>query len=81
MRTTDWVYQRFHGPNAIEQPYLGAYPRPRLQREAERLAAVLDGGDDVYAYFNNDWYGHAVTDATWLAARLGVTTASDAKSS
>ena len=21
---------------------------------------------DVYAYFNNDWYGHAVTDATSL---------------
>ena len=78
VRTTNWVYQRFHGPNAVEEPYLGAYPRPRLKREAERLAAALDAGDDVYAYFNNDWYGHAVTDATWLRARLGMTTGAGA---
>jgi uncharacterized protein YecE (DUF72 family) len=25
----------------------------------------------VYAYFNNDIAGHAVTDARWLADRLG----------
>jgi uncharacterized protein YecE (DUF72 family) len=30
----------------------------------------LDAGVDVYAYFNNDFDGHAVTDAEWLRARL-----------
>ena len=34
------------------------------------MAADLEAGHDVYAYFNNDWYGHAVTDATWLRNRL-----------
>ena len=72
VETTDWAYERFHGPNAIEQPYNGAYPRARLKRTAERLGRVLDAGGDVYAYFNNDWYGHAVTDARWLASALGV---------
>jgi uncharacterized protein YecE (DUF72 family) len=32
---------------------------------------VLENGGDVYCYFNNDYEGHAVADATWLAARLG----------
>jgi uncharacterized protein YecE (DUF72 family) len=70
VRTTDWAYERFHGPDAIAQPYHGSYPRPRLAKVAERLAARLDAGDDVYAYFNNDWYANAVRDAQWLRDRL-----------
>jgi uncharacterized protein YecE (DUF72 family) len=71
VRTTDWMYERFHGPDAVAQPYHGSYPRPRLERSAQRLEAVLDDGGDVYAYFNNDWDGNAVKDGRWLAARLG----------
>ena len=70
VRTADWLYVRFHGPNAVEQPYHGSYPRRRLAATADWLGEVLDGGGDVYAYFNNDWYGHAVRDARWLADRL-----------
>jgi uncharacterized protein YecE (DUF72 family) len=69
-RTTDWTYVRFHGPNAIEQPYNGLYGGRRLGRVASRLAAWLDEGCDVYGYFNNDWYGYAVEDAAWLRDRL-----------
>ena len=68
--TADWTYDRFHGPNALEEPYHGSYPRQRLAVLADRMAATLDAGQDVYAYFNNDWYGHAVTDARWLRDRL-----------
>ena len=68
--TADWTYDRFHGPNALEQPYNGKYPRRRLAKLADRMAATLDAGHDVYAYFNNDWYGHAVTDGAWLRDRL-----------
>ena len=32
----------------------------------------MEQGKDVYAYFNNDYQGHAVTDAEWLATALGV---------
>lgn len=68
--TTDWTYVRFHGPAALEQKYVGRYGGRRLWRTAARLAPWIDEGNDVYAYFNNDYDGHAVTDAHWLANRL-----------
>ncbi|MCU1460205.1 MAG: hypothetical protein JWO37_280 [Acidimicrobiales bacterium] len=74
--TADWTYLRFHGPNALEAQYQGRYGPRRLQPVATRLEAWLQDGRDVYAYFNNDWEGHAVEDARWLRDRLGATTAS-----
>jgi uncharacterized protein YecE (DUF72 family) len=71
IRTTDWTYVRFHGPEATVHKYLGRYGGRRLWRTADRLGAWLDDGVDVVAYFNNDWYGHAVEDARWLRDRLG----------
>jgi uncharacterized protein YecE (DUF72 family) len=68
--TTDWTYVRFHGPNALEVKYWGRYGGRRLWRVADRLRGWLDEGSDVYAYFNNDWHGHAVEDARWLRDRL-----------
>ena len=66
-RTTDWTYVRFHGPERA---------RARSTRAATAAAASggwptgsatwLDEGCDVYAYFNNDYDGHAVADARWL---------------
>ncbi len=74
VRTTDWTYVRFHGPNALADPYHGRYTGRRLWRVAERLEAWLDEGADAYAYFNNDWHGAAVEDAVWLAHRLRAAT-------
>ena len=68
--TTDWTYVRFHGPDALNHKYWGLYGATGLARQADRLAAWLDAGHDVYAYFNNDHQSHAVTDATWLRRRL-----------
>jgi uncharacterized protein YecE (DUF72 family) len=68
--TTNWTYVRFHGPHALERKYFGAYGGRGLWRTADRLRACLDDGSDVYAYFNNDWEGQAVSDATWLRDRL-----------
>jgi uncharacterized protein YecE (DUF72 family) len=70
-RTTDWAYVRFHGPDALNVKYHGKYGPRRLWRPAQRLEGWLDDGCDVYAYFNNDWYGYAVEDATWLRRRFG----------
>ena len=70
IRTTDWVYWRFHGPNAIEEPYQHRYGPERLAPVAERIRAWLDEGVDVYAYFNNDWHGNAVVDAEWLRQQV-----------
>jgi uncharacterized protein YecE (DUF72 family) len=66
MLTTDWTYVRFHGPDAINRPYHGAYGADRMSAWSERLESVLADGADVYAYFNNDWFGHAVRDAQLL---------------
>ncbi len=68
--TTDWTYLRFHGPRALEQKYQGRYGGRRLWRVAKRIHEWLDDGTDVYAYFNNDWDGNAVFDASWLACQL-----------
>jgi uncharacterized protein YecE (DUF72 family) len=68
--TTDWTYLRFHGPDALQVKYWGRYGGRRLWRPAKRMGEWLDDGHDVYAYFNNDWHGHAVEDAAWLRDRL-----------
>jgi len=68
--TTAWTYVRFHGPDAINRPYYGAYEAAGLQPWADRLRFVLDSGRDVYAYFNNDWHGNAVRDAAILRDQL-----------
>jgi uncharacterized protein YecE (DUF72 family) len=69
--TSDWTYLRFHGPDAIRRPYHGLYGPGCLQTWAERLLPIIEQGDDVYAYFNNDWYGNAVKDAITLRRQLG----------
>ena len=69
--TTDWTYVRFHGPHALERPYHDRYTGRRLRAWTSRLGDVLDRGNDVYCYFNNDWHGAAVVDATWLRDALG----------
>jgi uncharacterized protein YecE (DUF72 family) len=71
VRTTDWTYLRFHGPDAVRHPYQGRYGPSRLGPVAEVIGGWLDDGCDVYAYFNNDWHANAVLDATWLRAELG----------
>jgi uncharacterized protein YecE (DUF72 family) len=68
--TAPFTYIRFHGPRARSEPYHGPYGPRRLGPIADRLAAWAQGGTDVYAYFNNDYDGHAVTDATWFRQRL-----------
>jgi uncharacterized protein YecE (DUF72 family) len=70
VRTTDWVYWRFHGPNAIAEPYQHRYGSTGLAPVADRLRGWLEEGIDVYAYFNNDWHGNAVLDAEWLRQRV-----------
>jgi uncharacterized protein YecE (DUF72 family) len=64
--TTDWTYIRFHGPDAIHHPYRGRYGQERLWPWADRIANWNGQGIDAYAYFNNDYDGNAVVDATTL---------------
>lgn len=63
--TADWVYLRFHGDR-----YRGSYSRQFLAARAARIAAWLDDGLDVFAYFNNDADGGAVVNARDLKRYL-----------
>lgn len=68
--TTDFVYVRLHGPSDTHM-YAGSYPEEALSWWAERAHEWLGQGRDVYAYFNNDGYGHAVHNARRLRQLLG----------
>ncbi|MCW2751257.1 MAG: hypothetical protein JWR83_2367 [Aeromicrobium sp.] len=70
IRTTDWTYVRFHGPDALRHPYPGRYGGNRLRSKAATLAEWLAEGTDVYAFFNNDWQAAAWSDATYLRHAL-----------
>lgn len=64
--TADWSYLRFHGPGANT-----GYPHQRVSAWADRIAQYRSEVKAVYAAFNNDAQGHAVTDAKRLSRYLG----------
>jgi len=64
------AYLRFHGPTDVA--YAGRYGRTPLRRWVEKIEEFRDSGHDVYAYFNNDGGGHAVTNARELQELLGI---------
>lgn len=66
-RTAPWTYLRFHEGTGRPRP---CYRRETLRAWAERLAASWSGGDDLWAFFNNDPAGCAVRDATRFAEAL-----------
>jgi uncharacterized protein YecE (DUF72 family) len=59
--TADWTYLRYHGDH-----YAGSYSSQFLAAQARRIAAWLDDGIDVHAFFNNDEDGHAPDNAQTL---------------
>lgn len=66
------VYLRFHGAG---ERYGGSYSPQRLSAWADRIAGWAGEGRPVWAFFNNDIGGHAVTDAarlrSYVERRLG----------
>ena len=51
--------------------YDGDYAPEALQREAGWIGGELAAGRDVYAYFNNDLSGHAISNALDLRGYVG----------
>ena len=64
--TADWTFVRFHHGSRGRR---GNYSDSELEEWAERIDAWRRRAD-VYAYFNNDWYGYAVKNGLWLKKRL-----------
>jgi uncharacterized protein YecE (DUF72 family) len=62
-RATDWTYLRFHYGRGLD----GAYGDHALRTWAGRVDRWRRDGD-VYAYFNDDWDGHALREAARLRA-------------
>jgi uncharacterized protein YecE (DUF72 family) len=67
--TAPFVYVRLHGPDDAHL-YAGSYPDADLRWWADRIGEWARDGRDVYAYFNNDGYGHAVRNAQTLRALI-----------
>lgn len=70
LRTADWTYLRFHGPDPQRAPYRGRYGGRRLRVVANRLSPWVESGVDIYAYFNNDIDAAAPLDAALLRQYL-----------
>jgi uncharacterized protein YecE (DUF72 family) len=68
--TAPFVYVRMHGPDP-DALYAGSYPDQDLRWWADRIAEWSGSGRDVYVYFNNDGFGHAVRNAETLRALTG----------
>lgn len=62
--TADFAYLRFHGPKEL---YASGYTPQKLGQVAGRVAAHLQSGMDVHAFFNNTDGGYAWRDAEKLA--------------
>ena len=68
--TSDFVYLRFHGPEAL---YSSNYPDSQLNKWAGKIKKWLGEGLDVYAYFNNDINAFAVGNALTLKKSVSKT--------
>lgn len=62
--TSDLAYFRFHGPREL---FASSYSDAELREWAVHMGSLLGKGCDVYAYFNNDAGGYAVSNAKTLA--------------
>jgi uncharacterized protein YecE (DUF72 family) len=67
-RTAPFMFVRFHAGTRGRN---GNYSATELDDWAERVRSWWAEGD-VYAYFNNDWEGYAIANATGLRERLGL---------
>ncbi len=65
--TADIIYIRFHGPAG---KYEGNYSKPALKNWAQWIRDNGTGISSVFAYFNNDISGHAITNAKTLRGQL-----------
>jgi uncharacterized protein YecE (DUF72 family) len=68
VRTTDWTYLRFHHGSRGRH---GNYSAAEIETWARRISQWRRD-TEVYAYFNNDWEGYAIRNATRLKELLKV---------
>lgn len=64
--TADFHYFRFHGPGTL---YNSRYAERDLDEWTEKIEKLLSKGD-VYVFFNNDFYGFAIENASYVLKKL-----------
>lgn len=63
------IYIRFHGPNSL---YGSSYSDEMLKEYAEKISVWKNEGYVVWAFFNNDINGHAISNAKRLQELIGL---------
>ena len=66
--TAPAIYVRLHGAGEL---YSGNYDSTALRRWADRIQDWCQAGHEVWVCFNNDAFGHAVSNALTLKEMLG----------
>jgi uncharacterized protein YecE (DUF72 family) len=66
--TASFTYIRMHRG----QERGGGFTKKELKSWAGQIRALRSHGKEVYVYFNNDWEGYAVRDATAIEELLGM---------
>ena len=61
--TAENIYVRFHGPGQL---YASSYTDEQLQKFALLFKQWYKAGHSIWAFFNNDVFGHAFRDAKRL---------------
>jgi uncharacterized protein YecE (DUF72 family) len=67
IQTADFSYFKFHGPGSL---YNSRYSKEELDDWISKISNALKNGD-VYVFFNNDYSGYAVDNASYLKEKLG----------
>lgn len=57
------IYIRFHGPGKL---YASLYTDEDMKAYAKKIRKWTKEGHNVWAFFNNDLFGHAITNAKML---------------
>jgi len=65
--TADFIYIRLHGPKEL---YASSYSKKELEEWAQYIKKLQLGNYSVYVYFNNDFFGYAVSNAMVLEKLL-----------
>lgn len=68
--TAPTVYVRLHGPDGAPL-YAGRYSDDDLRWWADRIREWVAQNREVFVYFNNDGFGHAISNAETLRGMLG----------
>jgi len=66
--TADFIYLRFHGH---EQLYASDYSESEIERYADKILKWKSGGRHIWVFFNNDFNGFAVKNASRLIELTG----------